>query len=58
MLVEFTDQNGNRLAINPKDVSSVYDNDDRAEIYMSGNARPIYLDETFEAVVKKLNEAP
>ena len=54
MLVEFKDKGGNRLVINPTDVSSVYECDDAAEVYMSGNPQPIHLDATFDEVVEKL----
>lgn len=57
MLVEFKDKGGNRLVINPKDVSTIFECDTTAEVYMSGNHQPIQLDATFDDVVEKLSAA-
>ena len=57
MLVEFTDKSGTRLVINPKDVSTIFECGTTAEVYMSGSAQPILLDEAFDAVVEKLKDA-
>lgn len=57
MLVEFSDQNGNRLVINPADISTIYESDKGAEVYMAGNAQPILLDAPFDEVVEKLSSS-
>ncbi len=55
MFVEFRDRNGNRLVINPADISTIYESDDGAEVYMAGNPQPIYLDVPFDEAVEKLS---
>ncbi len=55
MFVEFRDRNGNRLVINPADISTIYESDDGAEVYMAGNPQPIVLDAPFDEVVEKLS---
>ena len=57
MLVEFTDKSGTRLVINPHDVSTVFECDTTAEVYMAGSAQPIHLDVPFDEVVERLNAA-